>query len=315
MGDFTNQEYLSLQNFNHSREDGKTIHLLVLGEVLWDIFEQSTRLGGAPLNFAAHLKRLGYDPLLISAVGNDELGARTVAGMADLGLNTRFLQRTCQFSTGTARVKLGPGDQTSFVISRPAAYDSVNISADEATTLQAWAPAWFYYGTLLSHMPSGKAVLEQLLKALPSCLKFYDLNLRRGYESAPLVNELLARADVVKLNEEELDTVRKFTGLPSDAESFCRDGSKRYGWRAVCVTLGARGCAMLRGEEYVEAGGHAVEVADPVGAGDAFAAAFLHGLISEWPVAKIASFGNRMGALVASRHGAIPDWTREEVVE
>ena len=130
-----------------------------------------------------------------------------------------------------------------------------------------------------------------------------------------LVIEMLELADVVKLNEEELCIVRKFTRLPSEIEAFCREGSKRFGWKAVCVTLGARGCAMLCGEEYVEAVGHAVKVADPVGAGDAFAAAFLHGLISHWPVARIAEFANRVGALVASRHGAIPDWTVKEAAE
>jgi len=126
---------------------------------------------------------------------------------------------------------------------------------------------------------------------------------------------MLELADVVKLNEEELGMVRRFTRMPSDVETFCREGSKRYGWKAVCVTFGARGCAMLHCEEYIEARGHAINVADSVGAGDAFAAAFLHGLISNWPLAKIAAFANRVGALVASRHGAIPDWTAKEAVE
>jgi fructokinase len=119
---------------------------------------------------------------------------------------------------------------------------------------------------------------------------------------------------VVKLNEEELDAVHKFTGLPLTPEPFCREGAKRYGWKAVCVTLGARGCALLACSDYAEEKGHVVNAIDSVGAGDAFAAAFLHGLISEWPAAQIAEFANRVGALVASRPGAIPDWTVEEAV-
>jgi fructokinase len=117
----------------------------------------------------------------------------------------------------------------------------------------------------------------------------------------------------VKLNEEELDCVQELTGLPRATETFCREGAKRYGWQAVCVTLGARGCAILAQDDYVESQGHAVDVADTVGAGDAFAAAFMHGLIAEWPAAEIAAFANRVGALVASRHGAIPAWTLEEI--
>jgi fructokinase len=158
-------------------------------------------------------------------------------------------------------------------------------------------------------------VLDRLLHALPAATRFYDLNLRPGNYSVQLVIEMLELAGVVKLNEEELCIVRKFTRLPSEIEEFCREGSKRFGWKAVCVTLGARGCAMLRGEEYIEAAGHAINVSDPVGAGDAFAAAFLHGLMSHWPVAEVAAFANRVGALVASRHGAIPDWTVKEAVE
>lgn len=295
--------------------NGMTNRLLALGEVLWDVFDQSTRLGGAPLNLSAHARRLGYEALLISAVGNDELGDRTMAKMADLGLNTTFVQRTSQFETGTARVELGLGDQTRFVISRPAAYDSVDISGEQVKQIQDWGPGWFYFGTLFSQRPEGKAVLDRLLEALPVCTKFYDLNLRPGGDSAELVGELLARADVVKLNEEELQTVHKAMGLPAAKEQFCREGLKRYGWSAVCVTLGERGCAMLSGGEYTEAEGYAVHVADTVGAGDAFAAAFLHGLVSKWHVARIAAFANRLGALVASRPGAIPDWDLHEVVQ
>jgi fructokinase len=98
-------------------------------------------------------------------------------------------------------------------------------------------------------------------------------------------------------------------------EAFCRQGSARYGWKAVGVTLGDRGCAVLADGHYVEAAVHPVDVVDTVGAGDAFAAAFMHGLSLNWPAAEIASFANRVGALVASRHGAIPDWTLEEAVK
>jgi fructokinase len=309
MSDLTNSRNLSLQN------GGQSPSILVLGEVLWDVFEDSSALGGAPLNFAAHAQRLGYNPLLMSAVGADSLGNAARHDITALGLDTSFLQTTSRFPTGTARVELGPGDRTRFVIERPAAYDAICLREEQIARIIQRAPAWFYYGTLFASTPQGRAVLDRLLDALPAATRFYDLNLRPGNYSVQLVIEMLELADVVKLNEEELCIVRKFTCMPSEIEAFCREGSKRFGWKAVCVTLGARGCAMLCGEEYVEAVGHAVEVADPVGAGDAFAAAFLHGLVSHWPLARIAEFANRVGALVASRHGAIPDWTVKEAAE
>jgi fructokinase len=288
--------------------------IVVLGEVLWDIFEHSRRLGGAPLNFAAHAGRLGHDALLISAVGADSPGEEALSAIRELGLDTTFLQKTTRFQTGAAHVHPGPDDQTRFAIERPAAYDAVSISGREIERIVSQAPAWLYYGTLFASNSSGEANLDRLLNALPAAERFYDLNLRPDCHSAALVARLLRIANVVKLNEEELQFVHQFTGLPLAVEAFCREGAERYGWHAVCVTLGARGCAILAHAEYIEAAGHAVDVADTVGAGDAFAAAFMHGLISRWSAPGIAAFANRVGALVASRHGAIPAWTVEEAV-
>jgi fructokinase len=289
--------------------------VLVLGEVLWDLFPASVRLGGAALNFAAHIKRLGHEPLLVSAVGTDELGEEAIQAITTLGLDRGFLQKTARFKTGTAAVHLGPGDETSFVIERPAAYDAVQLSDRHIDQIIQWKPEWLYYGTLFSSSVTGRDVLRRLLEAVPQAKRFYDLNLRPGSDSPELVIELLRAANVVKLNEEELRSIHEFTELPAETEAFCRAGVERFGWDAVCVTLGARGCAMLAAGEYVEANGHRVDVADTVGAGDAFAAAFVHGIASNRPAAEIAEFSNRVGALVASLHGAIPNWTMEEVVD
>lgn len=297
-----------------SQVSGPAPRVVVLGEVLWDLFEHARRLGGASLNFGVHARRLGHDVSLISAVGADELGDQALEMIAELDLDTHLLQRTTLFPTGTASVHASPGGKIQFAIHRPAAYDAVQLSTDEIGLLQQESAGWFYFGTLFASTVHGKRVVDQLLAALGGAIKFYDLNLRPGSDSADLVRELLQRADVVKLNEEELQRVHEFTGLPADVEAFCREGSKRYSWRAVGVTLGERGCAILAGGEYVESVGHPVDVVDTVGAGDAFAAAFMHGLSLNWPAAEIASFANRVGALVASRHGAIPDWTLEEAV-
>jgi fructokinase len=207
---------------------------------------------------------------------------------------------------------MGHEGKTHFTIPRPAAYDAVELSAQDLDLLGQQAPRWFYFGTLFASTVSGKGILHQILEVLPDTLKFYDLNVRPGSDCPNLIDELLGLADVVKLNEEELRRVHEFTGLPLEVEAFCREASARYGWRAVAVTLGDRGCAIYTGRQFVEAEGQPVDVVDTVGAGDAFAAALLHGLSQNWQAAEIASFANRVGALVASRHGAIPDWTLEE---
>jgi fructokinase len=153
----------------------------------------------------------------------------------------------------------------------------------------------------------------KLLDSVTSARRFYDVNLRPNSWEPALVRESLKKATVVKLNDTEVAEIAKIFGEAYDSlEEFCRSYSAKFGWEAVCITRGAQGCALLIGEEYVEAPGYSVKVADTVGAGDAFAAAFVHGFGSGWPAPRIADFANRVGALVASKAGAIPDWTIEE---
>jgi fructokinase len=156
--------------------------------------------------------------------------------------------------------------------------------------------------------------MHALLESYPEARRFYDINLRKDSYTAQLVMELMQSAGVVKLNDEEMVQVQQMAGTSyASIEEFCRDYASRFGWDAVCVTRGERGCAILRGREYVEVPGVPVKVADTVGAGDAFAAAFLHGLNQGWPAAKIGAFANRLGAIVASRPGGIPEWAWREV--
>lgn len=287
--------------------------IAVIGEVLWDVFPDATRLGGAPLNFAVHARRLGYEVQLISAIGDDELGHKARARITGMGLETEFLGVSGHLATGTACVELGADEQPEFTIVRPAAYDDVTLTDAQLKHLADWAPWDVYFGTLFASRDSGRETLRRLIAAIPDARRFYDVNLRPGSDSPELVSDLMRNANVVKVNESELEALHGYLELPNDPEQFCREGAQRFGWEAACVTMGSRGCAVSVGFNYAEAPGVRVKVADPVGAGDAFAAAFVHGLDSGWPTAKIAQFANRLGALVASRPGAIPDWSIAEL--
>jgi fructokinase len=293
----------------------RNVSVAVLGEVIWDILPEGSCLGGAPLNFAVHLSRLGYEPLIISAVGTDEFGEQALVAIERFGLATTMIQTTGRWPTGTASVQLDSDHEPTFTIHRPAAYDALHMTAVEIDQLRQRPPAWLYYGTLFASTPEGKVTLLQLLDALPNAKRFYDVNLRPGFATPALVLELVSKAAVIKLNEAELAAVSDFGDLPSTVEKFCTAGVERFGWNAVCVTMGARGCAILAGGEYAVADGHPVVVADSIGAGDAFAAAFLHGLTCGWPAQRVAEFANRVGAMVASRVGAIPEWSLEEAAE
>jgi fructokinase len=127
----------------------------VLGEVLWDLFPDSIHLGGAPLNFGVHARRLGHPVYLISAVSADELGTRAVSDIAALDLDTTFLQTTAALPTGTATIALSAEGKTSFRIHRPAAYDAMQFTDQDLERLKYRKPGWLYFGTLFPRCLKG----------------------------------------------------------------------------------------------------------------------------------------------------------------
>jgi fructokinase len=290
------------------------IPVLSIGELLWDVFPDGERLGGAPFNFAAHMRRLGHAVIFLSAVGDDPRGSAARERATQLGLPPDFIQIAPGQPTGIVTVQLDAAGQPTFTIHRPAAYDAVRLSADDLSRISTFAPAWICFGTLHQTDPRVLAQLRLLIEKNPQARRFYDINLRRDCYTPALVDDLLHQADVVKLNEDEMIEIDRLRGRAhASIEQFCRQWSAEYGWSAVCVTRGARGGAALVGGEYAEAEGCPVKVVDAVGAGDAFAAAFLHGLSEGWPAARVVAFANRLGALVASRPGAVPPWSIEEL--
>ena len=283
-----------------------------IGEILWDVFEDGERLGGASFNFCAHAHRLGHQVFFVSGLGADERGARAYAEMEKLGLSPRFVQRV-PTATGTVTVKLDGNGQPAFHLHRPAAYDVISPSEADFTALAALRPDWIYFGTLHQITPLQRANTARLLDESPSARRFYDINLRPPAYTPELLRDLMGRADAVKLNDSEVIEIgRMFSQGATTIRDFCDCNARQFGWSSVCVTRGASGCSIWMDGAYVECPGYPVRVADSVGAGDAFAAAFLHGLNAGWPAAQIGDFANRVGALVASRAGAIPEWTVDE---
>jgi fructokinase len=200
------------------------------------------------------------------------------------------------------------------VIHRPAAYDFPQLSDADFKALFATPVDLIYFGTLHQMSGTAKTLTARLIESSGQAHRFYDLNLRPNSYGAALVSELMARASIMKMNDEEVVTIATLFGYPYESlDKFCRDYARQFGWEAVCITRGSKGCSLLIGDQFVEASGYAITVADAVGAGDAFAAAFVHGFVAAWAAAKIADFANRVGATIASRPGAIPQWNIEEV--
>lgn len=290
------------------------MRIISIGEILWDVFPDGEHLGGASFNLAAHLARLGHEVYFVSAVGNDSRGRKALTRAAVLGLSAEYIRTVREAATGIVSVSLDEAGRPAFVIHRPAAYDFAGPEQQDLERLRARHPDWICFGTLHQMNPRANALTRNLTDSVPGARRFYDVNLRRDSYTPELVATLLETADVAKLNNNEVTALGAMLGLPSATpEEFCRRNAERFGWEAVCVTRGEEGSSALVRGEYVEAPGYTVRVADTVGSGDAFAAAFLHGLGSGWPPYEIADFANRVGALIASRPGAIPEWSPEEI--
>jgi fructokinase len=286
-----------------------------VGEILWDVIGDNEYLGGAPLNFGAHAKKLGHEVLVLSAVGNDSRGKRALDLLGEKGMSTEFVQVLSGQPTGTAEVDLDSEGKPTFRIVRPAAYDFVDLNPEELRRISDLKPDWIYVGSLHHTSMQNMDSTMKLLKAAPQAKTFYDVNLREGHWNLATVEKLSSRATVVKLSDAEaeyLDGSIHGEGQDTSVEAFARRWKRQYGCDIVCVTFGERGSAILKDGLYSEMPGYHVKVADTVGAGDAFSAAFVHGLSQGWEANRICTFANAVGALVASRAGATPDWNVEE---
>jgi fructokinase len=289
--------------------------IISVGEVLWDILPQAEHLGGAPFNFALHAHNLRHEVCFVSAVGNDPRGQRALAQMEEAGLSTRFVHRISSHPTGTVSVSIDGTNGPQYQIHHPAAYDFPALTSTEFGALLTPLPDWIYFGTLQQMSTQAHGLTTQLLDAAPAAKRFYDVNLRTDSYTPELIRSLAMQAHVLKLNEQELPVIKEVGEIAgSSMEQFCRNCVHTFHLDAVCVTRGAKGCALLLGEEFLESPGFRVQIADTIGTGDAFSAALVHGISAAWPPAKIADFANRVGALVASRPGGTPRWTIEEAI-
>ncbi|HXO38779.1 MAG TPA: carbohydrate kinase, partial [Candidatus Acidoferrum sp.] len=274
--------------------------IVSIGEVLWDVLPSTKHLGGAPFNFAWHAHNLGHHVFFVSAVGNDQYGSRVLERMKASGLSTRFVRQTADYPTGTVTVSMDSIGLPQYTIHRPAAYDFPALSRADFDALLNPAPDWIYFGTLQQMSVPPHNLTMKLLAAAPAARRFYDVNLRAASYTPELVRTLARHAHVLKLNEQEVPVLKEIGGIQAGSrEQFCRNCLSIFQLNAICVTLGPEGCALLMDNEYLESPGFPVQVADTIGAGDAFSAALVHAVNACWSAAQIADFANRVGAVVA----------------
>jgi len=291
--------------------------ILGIGELLWDLFPDGARLGGAPFNVVANLRRLGHPAAFVTAVGDDDLGRRALTAADELGVEATFVSVALDLPTGTVDVTPDGGVGHRFAIRSRAAYESVGDGDALIAKLAGWRPDALVFGTLAQRAAGVRDLTRRVATEIRPAHRMYDVNLRDGCWTPGLVLDLLADATLVKVNESESDVLADLLGVTSSgsarATALGSELASRSGVCAVCITRGADGATLwIDGEEHGVAG-IPTRVADTVGAGDAFAAGLLHGLLAGAPAAETLASANRLASLVASRPGAIPPWTLEDL--
>lgn len=284
--------------------------VLSFGEILFDIIEGKTYLGGAPLNFAAHLARCGAESYIFSRVGEDQLGEQAVEMIESLGIKTSLIQTDPVHSTGTVAVVLDKG-QPDYTIHENAAWDFIEADPAEEI-LENEAFDFLYFGTLAQRQPVSRQTLQDLLMNAQADQIFYDVNLRKGYYTREILHWSVGLCTILKLNDEE---VRMLSFLLFDKEmeiaDFAKAVTEEYEVEIIVITAGEEGCYVFEEGELIFIKGYPAQVQDTVGAGDAFSAAFVYHYFHTQDAQQAADVANRLGAFVASSRGPIPEYTHE----
>lgn len=266
--------------FSEQPQPGRTFQIVAIGEILWDVFPMGAKLGGAPVNFACTTQEL-RGPLahvtLISAVGADELGQQAVSAIAAHGVDISQVQ-TSDRETGRVLVELDAAGVASYRFVDDTAWDAIGWQ-DSFEQLANNCDA-VCFGTLGQRSATSCATIERFVQAVPNtAIKLLDLNLRPPFDDDEVIRHSLELANMLKLNDDELARLAPLIGLGGSLGDQLRELTRRYGFRGVAVTHGANGASFFEGDDCWHCPGLPVEVVDTVGAGDAYAAAMILGLL------------------------------------
>ncbi|MBS2100285.1 carbohydrate kinase family protein [Carboxylicivirga linearis] len=284
--------------------------ILCIGEVLWDMLPSGPKPGGAPMNVALHLKNIGLDVKIASRVGNDEQGHKLLEFLDKSGLSTDLIQIDEELPTSEVLVNIDNKDQASYTICEPVAWDAIEFSselekaANEADVL--------VYGTLASRGLVTRNTVYQCIDRVK--FKIIDVNLRPPYDIQDVVEPLIAKAEFVKLNDDEMQCLGQWNNLTDQNEELLMSWMQsQFGINLICMTKGQEGSVLFNNGAFLKHKGYKVKTVDSVGAGDAFLAGFLSSYLQDEDAIKALDFASATGAYVATKEGANPEYHLDEI--
>lgn len=276
-----------------------------IGELLWDIFPEGKKLGGAPANFAYHCKAFGFESFPVSCLGDDELGREILPVLEGHDLDVSFIAVDPAHPTGTVSVEVDEDGKPEYIIHENVAWDNIPLT-EEMLNLSRKADA-VCFGSLAQRSDASRQTIQKFLQATkPECIKIYDINLRQHYYSHDLIEEMLKVSTVLKLNDEELPIVAELMGITGDEKHLIEKIASCYSLDVVALTKGGAGSCLYHSGRFSEHDGYDAEIVDTVGAGDSFTAVLTAGLLLGYDLDKINDLANKTAAYVCSQSGAMP---------
>lgn len=283
----------------------KNRYVVGLGEALWDVLPDGKKLGGAPANFAYHAAQMGMKAIAVSALGEDELADETVAQLKEKHLD--YLMPHVPYPTGTVQVELTADGVPTYDIKENVAWDNVPFTADiKAVAEQTLAVCW---GSLAQRNAVSRNTIYKFLDATPKdCLKVFDINLRQHFYTKEIIDESMRRCNVLKINDEELVIIGRMFGYGGlDMEDKCWLILGKYNLDMLVLTCGVNGSYVFTPGSMSRQDTPCVEVADTVGAGDSFTAAFCAAILQGRSIAEAHKLAVNVSAYVCTQNGAMPE--------
>ena len=289
----------------------KKVKAVCFGEILWDVFPDMERIGGAPLNVASRLSSMGVETEMISRVGDDEKGRKLLEYLDSRKIKTANIQRDAEHPSGMVQVSLSPGGSATYEITHPAAWDKIELTDAMAEAVRK-ADA-FIFGSLACRDEVSRNTLFNLIPKAK--YRVLDFNLRAPHFTEELITELVQHAEFIKLNDDELFEIAAMLGSKYNSlEQNMLFMAVKSNAKTICVTKGAYGAVLLHEKKMYYNSGYRVKVKDTVGAGDSFLGTLVAGLLQNGEPQKSLDLACAVGALVAAKEGANPE-LRVELIQ
>ncbi|MCM1450582.1 MAG: carbohydrate kinase [Clostridiales bacterium] len=277
-----------------------------MGEALWDVLPEGKKIGGAPANFAYHVSQFGLPSCVVSAIGDDPLGNEIVENFTSKGL-TQLIAKV-PYPTGTVQVEIDQAGVPQYEIKENVAWDNIPYTAMLEQLAERTKAVCF--GSLAQRNVVSRNTINRFLDAIPvenNPLVVFDVNLRQGFYNKEILCNSMKRCNILKINDEELVTVSRMFGYPGiDLQDKCWILLGKYNLSMLILTCGINGSYVFTPGNVSFQPTPMVEVADTVGAGDSFTAAFISSILKGKSVSEAHAKAVQTSAYVCTKKGAMP---------